>query len=353
MKYLKRIFSVVAMVLCLTLCVDAVSHAAAIKYKETKFGSQIKGYSFAERLRLKVNGSGKIQLALHSYTSQTCVTYSSNGKKQFNSSPLMEIPCDTYEFMEFYGNKNKYIYSIKNKKLLIYKDKSTKKYEDIKKIKTIKLDVSKYLKKKSDSVELEIAEITGKNKVRIHYRHVTSYRKHMTMSEYMNKTTKVAYGYGGIIEVNTATKKIKKLVAADFIPKCYDEKNIYGYETEADKITFYQKSIKTNKEKKFVADKITFDEDKYEFSGANYSIYNGKIMGISPTGAVYYGTFENKKFEQIGNIAGCANFKKYEVLDFVMKSKNEFYILYGTGLKKNEEYDHAFGKLFLFKYKKL
>lgn len=349
MKHSKKYLLIIAIAICFSICIDTVSHAKSIiNYKEINYGKPVNGLKKAGDVEIHVDSSGKVIFNLSCYDLTKAawklpsnkavdgrpsarVTYSSNGKKKINR---MEDKQFRDNFKYVYGKRAYNInFSTKNMSksiLTLY----TKKGKEVKKI---NINSKKYCKTGSKYVLFQMAEIVGENKVRLYYADDYAIGK-----------------YGGMVEVNAKTGKIRELVSTDnYFPRAYDGKYVYGYSILSKQITFYRTSLKTKKTESFTASAITFDKKKYPISNAMYSFYKGGVMGIEPSGKVFYGTFDSKKFEQIGNISKCKNFKKYEPNNFVMKSKNEFYITYSSDIKKGIERDtHYVKNIFLVKYKK-
>lgn len=334
--YKKRLFRSLALslALCISLCISTISYAVTIKsYKEIKYDCPIKKLKLIsiEAIGVDINNKGMLQFYIYNGTNYF-VTYNSKGKKTVEKD---SIPYDYDKEPEtmgafLYGG---HTYQLWNENVLrVYNKKG-------KLVKKITLKEKKYRKRKKDRIYFRILEITRKNVVRVRYSVFPTSKKK----------------YSGIIDVNISTGKIKKVIDTDFVFTSYDGKNkfVYYYEYNKDKVTFYSKSIKTKKTRKFTIEEIIFDEDKYPYSNIHYSIYNEKVMAVSPDGRVFYGTYDSKKLEQIGDISKCKNFKKYECWDIAMKNKNEFYIAYAPAIKKGEEYDHSFGKVFIAKYIKM
>lgn len=352
MKYLKKIFSFITIVLCFSLCVGVISNAeAAINYKAKKFDCAVKGLNIVSGEDLRINSKGKVQLNMHINHTSANVVIGANEKKKIAKAKAGKVGYSESGDVVLYGNK---AYEVREKRVIV----KTKKGKDIryrkvlvvrtktgKIIKTIKLDVSKFLKKKNHSVNYSIAEIKEKNKALLYYCH------------YNYNGTK---NYGGLVEVNIKTGKMKKIVSSDkFFLEGYDGKYVYGRIFEPSgvrvipkKATFFRISLKTKKTKKIVINALEYDDEKFPYQKPIYSFYNGKIMGIEPTGKVFFGTFDSGEFKQVGDISGCTKFQKYTVCDFAMKNKNEFYILYCSNINKGEEPLELEGGLFIVKYQK-
>lgn len=363
----KKICSVIVMVICFSFCIGTVSHAKTlISYKETVYGKPINGMGdIIDGAICRINSSGNLELNIYDYKmsklskaerkklqGKNCkwyakVTFDSKGKKKVVSRTAVNYK----KFFHYVNGDRSYIlkytydpYSkkVNNERKLIVTSKNGKI------IKKINLNISKYLKNKNDSVYLKLEEVKGRKKVRL------SYGKN-----YPYKTS----GYGGIIEVNTVTGKVKKIVSSnDFNPKYYDGEYVYGKSFEPDsylgnpeKVTFYMQSLKTGKTTKFTTEHIPYDWKNYVTLSPRYSFYKGKVMGVEPDGKVFYGTFNSKKFEQVGDISGCKFFKRYGPYGLMMKSRDEFYIAYNKIYDRDLEPDctsPAWDNLYIAKYKK-
>lgn len=347
MRKIKNLFMFLSMVLCFSLFIGTVSHAEMItKYNETYFGNVISKMTSAEGYAASINSSGNLVIDVYGYTSTDVsnagpgqrnarVQFDAKGKKKVNS--MVDNNYKPWD-KKVYGNRAYGIsnasYGKNNQKLVVMSKNG-------KIIKSIKLNVTKFLKKKKDDVYINFAEIK-KNKVRLIYSHTNGYLT----------------GYGGVIDVNIKTGKIKKIVSTnDFMPIGYEGKNVYGYSFKPrgygsipKKVLFYMKSLKTGKTKKFTAPAIPNNPKMY--MKPIYAFYNGKIMGVGPDGKVFYGTFNSKKFVQVGDISGCKYFESCHFGDMVMKNKNEFYIVYDSGFSKDgDTEEESCRKLIVVKYK--
>lgn len=356
MKYIKQSYKFIAIVLCFSLSIGTVSHAKTIiKYKEKNYGRVIDGLKCVYGINhMRINSRGRLEVNLTDYklsraarkklysqkkcpknfqASYAHVTYDTKGKKKVNAMYDIyyeENACDKY----VYGNR---AYGIKGKKLIVYSKTG-------KILKKIKVDVSKFIKKGDKYVVLRIAEVSGKNKIRIFYHHSYDFIK----------------GYGGIVEVNTNTGKIKKIVSEDnYIPTYYDGKHVYGLRyLKNDKVRFYRTSLKTKKVESFIVDEIpyedeeNYDEEKYEEDVIMTDFYRGNIMCISPDGNVYFGTFDSKKIVKVGDLSKSKFFNKYDSVDFVMKNKNEFYLMYDPSTIAHADNGGIREKIFIVKYHK-
>lgn len=340
MKYSKKIFVSMAVALCISFMTGVISHAETLQYKEISYGYPFGKKYVTESFSMCINTSGKLSLqGIGSYPT-SFVTYNSKKKKtvkQYKNKNLFLRP------KAVYGNRSYSIDSERGReKLFVFKIKGniiTKKV--IKKIDLEKI-TKKYLRDKDDDVDrLEIWEILRKNVVRIFF-HVSE----------PNGPDYIGGHYAGILDVNITTGKDKKVVLLDeFYPRCYDGKYVYSMSGKDGKITFRRVSLKSKKIESFTADDIEYDDKNYPYSVVEPYFYNGQIMALCPSGKVYYGTFKSKKFELVGKISKGKHFKKYAALDFVMKSKKEFYIAYGTRAKRSKENDSSInGKIFVDKY---
>lgn len=324
MKFHKKLFICLAILLCFSFCMGSVSNAETIKqYKETKYSCPVKNLSRVEGVNLDIDRSGKINFSIYDGRN-FFVTYNSNGKRSIKKSSVYS---SDVRDMKIYGGKT---YRLDGKKLCMYNNKG-------KKIKQIKLNENKYSKSKTDRIKFFMVEVRNKNVIRVGY------------SSRSRKNR-----YGGMIDVNISSGKIKKVISTDFAigtHRHYDGKYIYDFLESKKGTTFYCKSLKTKKTKKFKAEKIVFDKEKYSYSTIRYAFYNGNIMAVEPGGKVYFGNFDDKKLEQIGDISECKNFTKYNNWGLAMKSKNEFYILYSPAVERGEEGSSSFGDAFIAKYK--
>lgn len=362
--YLKKISVFTAISLCISFCIGTISHAKTIiKYKETNYGRVVEGLrNIYYGYEMRINSHGKLEVNLMDYTvskaaekklsdkkilpkklykSHAHVTFDSKGKKKVNAM------YDVYQKPQYrtkryvYGNK---VYGINRQTTLIVYSKSGKI------LKKITPDLSKYRKRgEKRRLFIEMAEVIGKNKVRLFY---------ARSSGYIHGGT----GYGGILEVNIKTGNIKKIVSADnYVPQFYDGKYIYGYK-ETDykevsnlyarpkKVTFFRTSLQTKKTESFTVDTISFDGIKYEEATEKYAFYKGNIMCLSPDGNVYFGTFDSKKIERVGNLSKSKYFDKYDIFGFAMKSKNEFYLMYDPTTIAHKDNSGFRQRLFVVKY---
>ena len=324
MRYSKRLFTLIAMVLCISLFTGTVSHAEeTIQYEETKYDCPVKKLKFVEEMTVGINSSGRVEFNIFNGWTYN-VTYNSKGKKKVETIKKQTKPyCN--RMMKAYGER---LYQLEEDNVLRVYDKK------VRLIKKIKINEKKYRKKKKDKLDFRILEIRGKNIVRVRYNH------------YYNNY------YGGIIDIDITKNKIKNVIKTDFFIRDYDGNHVYSYNILKNNMFFYKKSLKTKKTIKFTTEKIIFDEVKYECSKIGNSFCNGKIMLLIPDGRIFYGDFNSKKIEQIGDISRCKNFKKYELYKMAMKNKIEFYVIYTPAVKRGEEYDHDYGRVFLARYKK-
>lgn len=68
MKYSKKLFSVIAMILCFSLCMGTVSHAQTIiKYKEISYGKPINSLTVTSGFSMRINSSGRLEVNLYDY----------------------------------------------------------------------------------------------------------------------------------------------------------------------------------------------------------------------------------------------------------------------------------------------
>lgn len=256
--------------------------------------------------------------------------------------------------MELYGDWG---YGIRQARgacnLIVGKRIKNGKKENWKILKRIKIDVYKLKKKKNDNISIGISEVTGKNTVIVRYASTP-------------KNDREDEDYGGIIQVNVATGKVKELVKADVPLSWYDGKYVYGgrYRAVSGQNVFYRISLETKKVDKFTAPAFYCFSDAYSdaYSGWSigmnykeyYTFFEGGILCLDGEGRIYHATFDSGKFEQIGDISHCKNYKKYKVLGLAMKSKNEFYISYSPKVKKNSTVpvSISYGKVFVAKYHK-
>lgn len=271
--------------------------------------------------------SARKKLPTKKYKAYAHVTFNSKGKKKVNAA------YDVYRkswTKYVYGN---HLYGVTHRKLIVHSKNG-------KVLKTIKPNLSKYLEK-NHTAYLMMVEVAGKSKVRLFYLHSYNYRS-------PNGGT----GYGGIIEVNTKTGKVKKLVSTkNYVPRCYDGKYVYGFKIRDEEVKFFRTSLKTQKTETFKTQAIISDNLKNWEESAKYTFYNGNIMGLSPDGKVLFGTFKDKKFEQVGDISKCKNYKKYCALSIAMKSKKEFYIMYDPNIEAHEEPEGMRERLIIVQYK--
>ena len=338
MRYSKRLFTLIAMVLCISLFTGTVSHAEeTIQYEETKYDCPVKKLKFVEEMKVGINSSGRVEFSIFSsiLSGRTYnVTYNSKGKKKVETIKKLTKPyCN--RMMKAYGGR---LYQLEEDNVLRVYDKKARL------IKKIKINEKKYRKRKKDKIDFMLLEIRGKNIVRVCYGH--------HRIRFIDGSSKWTDQYGGIIDIDISKNRIKNVIKTDFCIDDYDGKHVYSYDIVKNNMIFYNKSLKTKKTKMFTTEKITFDEVKYECSEIGESLYNGKIMLLIPDGRIFYGDFDSEKIEQIGDISRCKNFKKYELYDIEMKSKNEFYVIYTPAVKRGEEYDHDYGRVFLARYKK-
>lgn len=367
MRHTKKFFKALAVFLCLSICIDMVSFSkdnylqtvrastgesletvspdTMINYKEEAYSCPVKGLTNVETIGLRMNPSGNVQFNLYNYYSKDIeniayVTYDSKGKKQVEKCAEGNLGSDPREVV-LNGDRGYGILHDKehyDRELVVAKKIRNGKIKDGTRIswkilKKIKIDVSKFRKKKDDRIFLDILEVKGENTV---------------ILRYSNGINGKGKNYSGVIQVNIATGKVKKLLGANFYMSQYDGKYMYCAEERAGKDIFYRISLETKKVDTLVADPVLGGE----YDAGPYTIFDGKVLGIDKDGKVYYGTFDSKKFEQIGQISHCKNWEKYGICGLAVKNENEFYIAYAPKVFRGEEYDHSYGKVFVAKYYK-
>lgn len=331
------------LLLCLCFLTEHVYAADKITYRETKYQCPVKNVEKVAYAKLNMDSSNRIRLLLDgyhfkndgiddAYSWKSFVTYDAKGNQTVDTLPQYLSGND---FLQ----KNDLIYTVENmdeKEDLYICDKNgniLKKWRG---------DICRRLGIERSDIwtEPKIADVTGKYNVTLFY---------LVWDEEQQDACSYA------VRINIKTGKFKKLYSMKFPVLQYDGAYAYGYKENADKgtITFYRKSVKTKKTQKFTVNALKpVKIGKYAYE-PKYTFSDGKVMGITPKGGVYYGTFKKGVFQKIGTISSCKNFKKYEMQSIAMKSKKQFYVAYSNSEKKGKtQSDWGIGNVFVVKYSK-
>lgn len=336
--------TLVAIVLCLCFLTEQVYAADLLKYKETKYNPPLKDIQGGTWLELDIDATGKLQFLMNGCRSNansisrncsaTYVTYDSEGRPTIKELQK-ESNYDAFDCLE----KDDYIYyyryrSGKKDKLYLYDSNGN--------------TVGKW----SGNIKKELG--IDSDELVIRDKRIADVDDTYNVILFYSATDLNEKWHSYAICVNIQTGEVKKLFSFSFPVADYDGEYVYGYKKNEKKgtITFYQKSVETKKTNKFTTKALkSVKIGKYYSYNPAYAFYDGKVMGIAPKGGVYYGTFSKGKFKKIGSISTCKNFKKYTILDFAMKSKNEFYLSYSSSFKKGKYVEEwEINKPFVVKY---